>query len=38
MCIVCQVDDMIYVMAIMAWVYGMGSVHNSKPERSRVTI
>ena len=31
---------LVYVMAIMAWVYtyDMDSVHNGEPERSRVTI
>ena len=39
MCIVCQVDDMILCgVNYGLGAYGMESVHNTEPERSRVTI
>ena len=39
LCIVCQVDDMILCDGNYGLgAYGMDSVHNREPERSRVTI
>ena len=38
LCIVCQMDDMILCDGNGLGAYGMDSVHNREPERSRVTI